>query len=271
MREPAPSIRTFRSRLRGGELLAGTFVKTPSMMVAEVLAATELDLLCFDAEHSPFDRRDLDAAILAARAADMPSIIRVPGPSPEPIANALDCGATGVLVPHVDSVEKARSIAKSCRYGEGGRGYAGSPRSAAYGARSIAESLALNCDQTTVIAQIEDPVALEDIDRIAAIDGIDCLFIGLMDLTVALGEDEADAPVVREAAGRICRAAGKAGVPVGVFAPSAMQVSYWQERGASLFLLSSDHAFLRRGANSLAQSVADTDRPASSQQDADHP
>ena len=259
MHNPDTSTGTFRSRLKNGELLTGTFVKTPSMMLAEVLAATDLDLLCFDAEHSPFERRDLDAAILAARAADMPSIVRVSGSSPEPIADALDCGATGVLVPHVDSVEKARSIAKSCRYGEGGRGYAGSPRSAGYGTRSIPDMLNLNREQTTVIAQIEDSAALSEIDRIAAVGGIDCLFIGMMDLTVALGEDSATAPAVLEAADRICRAAGNADVPVGVFAPSVSQVPYWKELGVSLFLLSSDHAFLRQGANSLVQSVAAPD------------
>ena len=259
MHKPESSVSAFRSRLRSGELLAGTFVKTPGMMLAEVLAATDLDLLCFDAEHSPFERRDLDAAILASRAADMPSIIRVPGSAPEPIANALDCGATGVLVPHVDSVEKARSVAKSCRYGEGGRGYAGSPRSAGYGTRSIADTLALNRMETTLLAQIEDPAALPEIDRIAAVDGIDCLFIGMLDLTVALGEDSTTAPAVAAAAGRICRAAANAGIPVGIFVPSVLQVPYWKAQGVSLFLLSSDHAFLRQGANSLAGSVAAAD------------
>lgn len=259
MQKTESSVGTFRSRLRSGKLLAGTFVKTPSMMLAEVLAATDLDLLCFDAEHSPYDRRDLDASILASRAADMPSIIRVQDSSPGPIANALDCGATGVLVPHVDSVKKAQSIAKSCRYGEGGRGYAGSPRSGGYATRPIAEMLEHNRAQTTVIAQIEDPAALPEIDRIAAVEGIDCLFIGMMDLTVALGEDSTTAPAVVEAADRICLAAGNAGVPVGVFVPSVSQAPYWKELGVSLFLLSSDHAFLRQGANSLAQSVAALD------------
>lgn len=259
MQNPESSVSTFRSRLRSGKLLVGTFVKTPSMMLAEVLAATDLDLLCFDAEHSPYDRRDLDASILASRAADMPSIIRVQDSSPELIANALDCGATGVLLPHVDSLEKARSVAKSCRYGESGRGYAGSPRSAGYGTRTISENLALSRMETTVIAQIEDPAALPEIEQIAAVDGIDCLFIGMMDLTVALKEDSATAPAVVEAANRICRAAGNAGVPVGIFVPLVSQISYWKMRGVSLFLLSSDHAFLRQGANSLAGSVTAQD------------
>lgn len=240
-------------------MLAGTFVKTPSMMLAEILSATDLDLLCFDTEHSPYDRRDLDASIFASRAADMPSIVRVPTGSPEQLANALDCGATGVLVPHVDSLEKAQSVAKSCRYGEGGRGFAGSPRSADYGTRSIAEIVALNRDETTVIAQIEDPAALKEIDRIAAVEGIDCLFIGMMDLTVALREESATAPAVVEAANRICRAAGKADVPVGIFVPSVSQIPFWKEQGVSLFLLSSDHAFIRQGANALAGSVAAAD------------
>ena len=243
---------TFRQRLLNGERLIGSFVKTPSMMVAEVLAQTDLDVLCIDAEHSPFDRRDIDACLLAYRAANKPAVVRVPSGNADVILNALDCGATGIVVPHVDSVEKAEACAKAARFGDGGRGYAGSTRAAAYGGNTVTENLTRNREETTVIAQIEDLAALHCIDSIAAVDGIDCLFIGTMDLTVALGADGAKDARVIEATEKICTAASRAGRRTGIFVPSVDDVPFWLERGVSLFLMSSDHAFIKQGAASLA-------------------
>jgi 2-keto-3-deoxy-L-rhamnonate aldolase RhmA len=241
----------FRQRLLSKKLLIGTFAKTPSMMLSEVLAQTELDVVCLDAEHSPFDRRDIDASVLAYRAADKPCLVRVPSSAPEQILNALDCGATGIVIPHVDTAEKAKACAAASRFGDGGRGYAGSTRAAAYGGRKITENLKINQGENTVIAQIEDLAALNCIDEIAAVPGIDCLFIGMMDLTVALGADNSKDPAVTEAAEKICRAAQSADRRLGIFVPDVADIPFWQERGVSLFLLASDHAFIRQGAATL--------------------
>ncbi len=242
---------SFRSRLLAGDQLVGSYLKTPSMMIAEVLGQTGLDAICIDAEHAPFDRGDIDAVLAAFRAAGMPALVRVPSAAPEQIGNALDCGATGVIVPHVSSVEKAQACVSASHYGEGGRGYAGSTRSAGYGGNTIAVNLADNQANTVVIAQIEDPAALDCIDAIAAVDGIDCLFIGMMDLTVALGETSASAATVTQAAEKICAAARKHHRAVGMFIPNPDDAGFWRERGVSLFLLGSDHAFIKQGAANL--------------------
>lgn len=245
----------FKQQLADRELLVGTFVKTPSMMLAEVLSQTALDTVCIDAEHSPFDRKDIDASIMAYRAGGMPSLVRVQSSAPEQILNALDCGATGVVVPHVDSVEKAQAVAKACKFGAGGRGYAGSTRAAAYASRTVAENLEANKNETVVIAQIEDLSAFDDIEGIAAVDGIDCLFIGMMDLTVALGETSASAQVVIDHALKVCEAAKKYNRSVGIFVPSTNDIPFWQEQGVSLFLMASDHAFVKQGAAALVQAA----------------
>ncbi|MGB1208957.1 MAG: HpcH/HpaI aldolase family protein, partial [Paracoccaceae bacterium] len=152
-------IKTFRSRLRAGDRLAGTFVKTPAFQVVEVLATSRLDFIVLDAEHSPFDRQTLDACLAVARAHDLPSLIRVGDGSPRELLWALDMGATGVVVPHVDTVDKAQAVAKTARYGLGGRGFAGSTRSAGYATRSMAEVLQDTHD-TVVIPQIEEPAGV---------------------------------------------------------------------------------------------------------------
>ena len=243
----------FRQKLLSGECLIGTFVKTPSMMVAEVLASTDLDVVCFDAEHSPFDRRDIDSCLLAFRAEQKPALVRVASSSADQILNALDCGATGVVIPHVDSPEKALACATAARYGRVGRGYAGSTRSAGYGAASVAENITLNQSETTVIAQIEDLAALDHIEEISAQEGIDCLFIGMMDLTVALGAQAATDQVVIEAAEKICVAAQANNRKLGIFVASIDSIEFWRDRGVTLFLMSSDHSFIKQGAKKLAE------------------
>ena len=243
----------FRQKLLSGECLIGTFVKTPSMMVAEVLASTDLDVVCFDAEHSPFDRRDIDSCLLAFRAEQKPALVRVASSSADQILNALDCGATGVVIPHVDSPEKALACATAARYGRVGRGYAGSTRSAGYGAASVAENITLNQSETTVIAQIEDLAALDHIEEISAQEGIDCLFIGMMDLTVALGAQAATDQVVIEAAEKICVAAQANNRKLGIFVASIDSIEFWRDRGVTLFLMSSDHSFIKQGAKKLVE------------------
>ena len=243
----------FRQKLLSGECLIGTFVKTPSMMVAEVLASTDLDVVCFDAEHSPFDRRDIDSCLLAFRAEQKPALVRVASSSADQILNALDCGATGVVIPHVDSPEKALACATAARYGRVGRGYAGSTRSAGYGAASVAENISLDQSETTVIAQIEDLAALEHIGEIAAQEGIDCLFIGMMDLTVAFGAEAATDAIVIEAAEKICVAAQANNRKLGIFVPSIDSIEFWRDRGVTLFLMSSDHSFIKQGAKKLVE------------------
>ena len=246
---------TFKDRVRSGVPLLGTFVKTPHPHVVEVLASSGLDCICLDAEHAPFDRRDLDACIHAARAGGLPALVRTPSNAPHEILNALDCGADGVVVPHVRSGAEARAIAASAAYGPGGdiamRGYAGSSRAAGYGTSSIEQHMTASNERTVVIAQIEDLEALDAIAEIAEVEGIDALFVGRIDLTVALGCHSPDDPKVLAAVDRILEASIQVGRAVGMFTPKQSDVPQWQAKGASLFLLGSDHGFLRTGARQL--------------------
>lgn len=243
--------KNFKARLTSGETLLGSFVKTPAPLVCEVLGQTELDVICLDAEHAPFGRMEIDGCLHALRSAHMPSLVRVPSGTPEHILNALDSGATGVLIPHVVSAEQASALVQAAHYGPGGRGYAGSTRAAGFAGKPISDHLRDSAQSTTIILQIEDLPALDRIEEIAAVDGVDCLFIGRIDLTVALGaESPQDASVIK-AVERICEVARAADKRVGMFVPDAAEAQIWIERGASLFLLESDQVFLLRGAADL--------------------
>ena len=242
---------TLKARIAAGEALLGTFLKTPHPHVVEVLASSGLDCICIDAEHAPFDRRDIDLCIMAAQLGGLPVLVRTPNSSAEQILNALDCGADGVLVPHVRSVDEARAVAAAAHYAPGGRGYAGSSRAAGYGTKSMPEHKAASAAKTVVIAQIEDAEALAEIDSIASVEGIDALFVGRIDLTVSLGCESPDDPKVIAAVERIVAACEAAGRPVGMFVSRTSDVAMWREKGATLFLLGSDHGFLREGAKAL--------------------
>jgi 2-keto-3-deoxy-L-rhamnonate aldolase RhmA len=118
----------------------------------------------------------------------------------------------------------------------------------------MADNLADNRDQTTVIVQIEDIAALDNVADIAAVDGVDCLFIGRVDLAVAMQKSIFDSEVM-DAVKSICDEARTASTAVGMFAPNTEELPAWLEAGASLFLLSSDQSLLLTGANTLAQSM----------------
>ena len=246
---------SFRQRLLNHDLLIGTWVKTPSPVVCEVLGKSDLDVVCLDAEHAPFGRTELDACIAAIRATNMTPLVRVPTADPHNILNALDCGATGIVVPHVRTVEDAEAICLRSLYGPGGRGYAGSSRAAGFAGKAIADQLRESAEQTTIIAQVEDVEALDVIDAIAAVDRVDCLYIGRIDLTVALGKTDPNDPVVVDAVASICVAGRKANTAVGMFVTDVAEAKRWQDHGASLFLLQSDQAFLLAGAAKLAAAL----------------
>lgn len=246
----------FRTQVRSGAPLAGTFVKTPSIPVIEVLARSGLDFLCLDAEHAPFDRAALDACMAVARALDFPVMVRVGDSSPREILQALDYGAVGVVVPHVETVAQAQAAAKAARFGLGGRGYAGSTRWAGYATRPMPEVLAQSRDETVVLAQIEEPAAVEISEEIAAVEGIDGLFLGPADLSVGYGHESTDNDDVRVALARVGAACRTHGKGYASFVGTGAAAQDWaKEYGVSIFCIASEHAWMRNGAAEAARAV----------------
>ncbi len=248
----SPRLSAFRQRLISRELLVGTFLKTPSAAVTEIIGLSGLDCLCIDAEHAPFDRAALDIVLLAARSQDLPSLVRVAQAEPAQILSALDLGASGVVAPHITSAAAAAQVARACRYGRDGRGYAGSTRAAGYTTRRMTDIVAEQNASICVVVQIEDAAALSEIDAIAAVDGVDCLFIGRMDLTVSLGAASPDDPRVVDAVQKICAAGRRHNRCVGMFTPTTAEAAQWRAEGASFFLLGSDQQWVLQGARDLA-------------------
>ncbi|MEM8632419.1 MAG: aldolase/citrate lyase family protein [Pseudomonadota bacterium] len=249
----------FRDRMLSGELLAGTFVKTPAYEVVEVLAQSGLDFICLDAEHAPFDRSRLDACLAIARALDFPALVRVEAGTPAAMLQALDSGAVGLVVPHVDSVEKARDVARSGRFGHYGRGYAGSSRWAGFATRGMPDLLAQSQRETVIIAQIEEPEGVEAAGEIAAIEGIDGLFLGPADLSVAYGKTDQNSEDLKAAFAQVGAAAKAAGKGYMTFVASADAAKDLRPLGLSAFFIASEHSWMRAAAQTAAQAIHDLD------------
>ena len=228
--------------------MVGTFIKTPTGHATEILGDVGYDFVVVDQEHAPFGRLEIDQVLLAARAANIAGIVRVPGANAPELLSVLDCGAIGVLVPHVTSAAVAEKIVSACRYRGGKRGFSNSPRAGGYGRLGIWDHVDANDAQTTVIAMIEDPEAVDAIDGIVAVDGLDGVFIGRGDLTVAFGAESPAAPEIGQATETIVAAARAAGKAVCAMTAGGDDARWLKGLGVTGMIVASDQAFMRQAA-----------------------
>ena len=243
----------FRQRVRSRQRLVGTFVKTASHQLVEVLATAQLDFLVIDAEHAPFDRQQLDVSVLAARASGIEALVRLPNSSADTVLNVLDIGASGILVPHALDAASARATLARARYRGGERGFSNSPRAGGYGAIGM-QALVDAADQNlSVLCQIEDREAVDHIDEIAAVDGIDCLFIGRADLAVSYGTFDPTHADVSAAIEHVCKACTAAKKTIGIFVGDVSETARYEAMGVSLFVVGSDQAMLRAQALAMVR------------------
>lgn len=241
---------SFRRRLLARDPMLGTFIKTPAIHAVEIAGAAGLDFVVIDQEHAPFDRVTVDAMIMAGRAADIPVVVRVQGSEARDILSPLDCGAQGVLVPHVESAQRARHVVAEARYRGGRRGFSNSSRAGQYGRLGFQQHVATADASGAVMAMIEDIAALAGLDAIMAVPGLDAVFIGRGDLSCAMGAESTAAPPVIQATEQIAAAARTAGKTMCAHVDHAdsPDVAWLRGLGVSVFVVSSDQGLLRRAA-----------------------
>ncbi|MGZ9811634.1 HpcH/HpaI aldolase family protein [Pseudoroseicyclus sp. H15] len=242
----------FATKFRAGEPLLGTFVKTPTSHNCEILGAAGFDFAIIDQEHAPIGRVALDQMLLGCRVSGLAGLVRVPSPEPSALQSALDCGAAGVLVPHVSTPERARALVAGARYRGGERGFSNTNRAGAYGGTGMADHIAAQDSGVLTLAMIEDASAIDVIDDILAVPGLDGIFIGQGDLTVSLGAPNSAAPEVRSAVDKVLAAAKSAGCPVAIMVRDAAGAEALIPRGASAFVISNDQGLMRSAALNLA-------------------
>ena len=232
----------FRQAVRDGRRLLGGFIKIPSHQSVELMARAGQDFAIIDAEHAPFDLATLDA--MAAHGARLPLLIRPPSADRASVGQLLDMGFGGILAPHVDGPEAAGRLLDGVRYDRGHRGFSPSTRAAGYSAPDAAVYRQAADAGNSVWCMIEDAAAIERIDAIAAIDDLDCLFLGRADLSLSLAALRQDDPKVVEAVRAVADAGRRHGRTVGIYIGAIAEVPALSALGISVFMCGSDQNWI---------------------------
>jgi 2-keto-3-deoxy-L-rhamnonate aldolase RhmA len=240
----------FRSRLKNGDKLVGTMVTLPTPSTAEILADQGFDWLFIDGEHGPLETPDI-LGILQAVSHRTACIVRVPAGDEVPIKKVLDLGAHGVIAPQINTADQAADVVRFARYAPtGGRGV-GLARAHGYGFR-FQEYVESANETVSVIVQAEHAQAVENIEQIVQVEGVDAVLLGPYDLAASLGKmGQVDDPVVTDAIDHITQTCQSAGMPLGYFGVSAEAVTPYAELGYTLLVGGVDVLFLGGGAKRM--------------------
>lgn len=248
----------FHERVRGGELLLGTFANMASPIAVEICAKAGFDWVLVDLEHGAGAESGLLSQAIACEAAGAVPIVRVESNHRLRISRALDLGVLGVMVPRVDSAADARAVVASLRYPpDGERGVALMTRAGGYGTISHDAVRGLN-EKAVGIVQIESAAAVEQVTTIAQVPGVDVLFVGPTDLTHSLGIPGRfdDARYLR-ASESVVSAALAAGKVPGILVRSPEDARRSVEMGYRFVGIGSDSAFLASGARGIVEALGE--------------
>jgi len=241
------TINPLKKKLASGQAVMGVWSIIPSPVVVELFALGGIDFTILDMEHGIFDVGAIDTCVRACEAAGAVPLVRIPGLNPSAAQWALDLGAHGIVVPQVIDADEAETVVKMAKYAPiGNRGYNPFTRAANYANPPNNRSGKLNNDFSLTCVIIENESALADMDRICATPSLDVIYIGIYDLSVALGcEGDTRHPrvtsVVESAIAKI-RAAGKA---AGMMVRSQQDITKALGLGANFLVYSVDTYIIR--------------------------
>lgn len=239
-----------RQRLLEREPVVGSWLSIGEPAVAELVATLEYDFVLVDMEHTQMSAETVASMARAVDAApgDTDTLVRIPSIERTHVNRILDAGATGLMVPMVDTAEEARTFAERCRYPpDGSRGIAGG-RAADYGINT-GSYLATANDEVVTVAQIESEEGLANVEEVAAVGELDAVFVGPADLSAALGVlGQYDDPTFVDAVETIAAAAHDHGVAVATLAVEPDDADRWLDLGVDFLMTGLDAGHLRDGA-----------------------
>jgi 4-hydroxy-2-oxoheptanedioate aldolase len=233
-----------RSRLAAGEPTVGIFVGAASPVSAEVCAAAGVDWVLLDLEHGAGGEEQVGTVVLAAAAYGVPTLVRAESAARIRLGRVLDLGAAGVMLPRLDTAVAVREALRHLRYPPAGdRGVATYNRACRFGLDPGALERA-NANVLTVV-QIESARAVEHVEEIAAVDGVDVLFVGPRDLSHDLGvPGQTSAPSYLAALGRVRTAAQRHGKSCGLLVPTGTAAAEHLAHGWNFVAVGSDSTLL---------------------------
>ena len=234
--------------LKDGKTVVGTMVvEMRTAEIARMLNASGFDFIFVDLEHSSYGLETLTDIVLAAKSVGLVCLARIGDPQYHLIARTLDAGAQGLMIPRVETKETVTNILKSAKYPPWGeRGFG--PRSIVsnYENMSVGDRMVEQNEDTMVILQIEKKKAVEDIEELVNVKGVDAAIIGPQDLTISLGHPgDHHHPKYMEAVEKVMKACEKCGVASGLHTANMEDLLFWAAKGMRMLTFSSDSALLQ--------------------------
>ena len=249
---------SFKRRLAAGETLIGCWCSLANPITTEVLGVAGFDWLLLDGEHSPNDVTTFIPQLMALKDSASAPIVRPSSNNAVEIKRLLDAGFYNFLVPFVETVDDARRAVAATRYPpEGIRGVSVSQRSNRFG--TVPDYFSGINAQICVMVQIESRQGLDSAAAIAALDGVDGIFIGPSDLAASLGHlGNANHPSAQAAIAQVFAAAKAAGKPIGILASVEADARRYLAMGATFVAVGSDLGVFRNATQSLRDRYAVT-------------
>lgn len=251
-------MKQLKQKILKGETLAGTFLSLGNPVVTEVIGQSGFDFVVIDQEHGVGNEQDTLHQLQALEAGTAAAVVRVESCERQRVHRVLDMGAEGIMFPRIHTVEEARRAVSALYYPPTGvRGVAKLVRASAYG-QDFNEYLSRQKEDIVGIIQVETREILDCVEEVAALEGVDVLFVGPMDLSMALGVfGQFEHPEFLKALDVTARAARNAGKVCGILLPSPAYLPVWYEKGYRFFTGGGDLGFISNGAGNMAKSLHD--------------
>ena len=250
-------MKSLKKRIKNGEVVHGCWLNLGSALTAEIVGSAGFDWVLIDLEHGAGNEKDVLAQMQALESSDTAVIVRVESGAKQRIHRVLDIGAEGVMCPHISNAKEAGDVVYGLRYPpHGGRGVAKMVRATSFG-KNFSDYYEAANDNIIGIVQVETAQALEHLDEIASIDGVDVLFIGPADLTMALGIfGQFDHPLFLNAVHATVAAAKKAGKATGILLFNSDDYTKFYEMGIRMIACGADATFVAEGSRTMAAKLA---------------
>lgn len=240
-----------------GRTVKGSFICTREPACVEILGYAGFDFVLIDTEHAPNTATEVINLVRAAEAADIEPVVRVRANDPTLILQALDVGAKGILVPRVNTAVEAQAVVQAAKYGPAGeRGLAGIVRAAKYGFTPGGEYVTDANSNIFIMVQVEELEAVDNLDDILSVEGIDAIFIGPVDLSQSMGlTGQFNHPDFQRTVENIISRATTAGKPVAMFCLDGKNGKQREKAGVSILTVASDTMLLAAAAKQLKQDL----------------
>ena len=246
-------MKQLKARLRNKEAVIGCWLNLGSAVTAEIVALAGFDWVLIDLEHGAGGEQDVIAQLQAIAATPTAALVRVESHDKRRIHRVLDMGAEGAICPHIDDALQAREAVDGIRYPpHGSRGVAKMVRATGFG-KDFNAYYAQSNDGILGVMQVESPEALLHLDEIAAMDGVDVLFIGPADLSMSLGIfGQFDHPLFVDAVNATIAAAERAGKATGILLFNPDDYARYFELGIRMIACGADATFVAEGSRTMA-------------------